>query len=275
MVLGAIVGDIVGSRFERSNYRSKDFALFTAENRATDDSMMTLAVAKALLKKFEYIKQEEATFDSHLLSKLTVEAMQEIGRKYPNRGYGGMFSRWLRSDDPKPYNSFGNGAAMRISPIAYATDSEEELIRYSEAVTSVTHNHPEGLKGAEATALAIFLARQKVSKTEIKRIISAQYYPLDFSLAEIRKTYRFDPTCQGTVPQAIVAFLEATSFEDALRNAISLGGDSDTLAAITGSIAEAYYGVPPAIKQHALTYLDADLIAIYQQWVTIFEEKAK
>lgn len=178
--------------------------------------------------------------------------MQEIGRKYPNCGYGGMFSKWVFSDDPQPYNSFGNGAAMRISPVGFAARTESEACRLSEVVTGVTHDHEEGIKGAEATAVAIYMARRGFTKGEIRDKIERNYYALDFRIENIRGTYKFNETCQDTVPQAIQAFLESTSFEDAIRTAISLGGDSDTLAAITGSIAEAYYGVPEEIKDKAL-----------------------
>lgn len=182
--------------------------------------------------------------------------MRELGRRYPHAGYGGSFITWLRVQEPRPYYSFGNGAAMRVSPCAYGAHTLKEAKKVSRAVTAVTHDHPEGIKGAEATTVAIFMARERRSKEDIRQLISRDYYPLNFTLDEIRPTYEFDVTCQGTVPQAIVAFLESTGFEDAIRNAISLGGDSDTLAAITGSIAEAYYGIPDDIRGQALQYLD-------------------
>lgn len=260
-MLGAIIGDIVGSRFEWDNIKTKEFELFTNESFVTDDSIMTLAVAKAIL-----LSQK----DLSRLNQFTVQSMQEVGRPYPNCGYGGMFQQWMYSDNPKPYHSFGNGAAMRISPCGFAADSLEEAIKLSQAVTEVTHNHPEGLKGAEATVVAIFLARTGHSISDIKQHIAQNYYPMDFSLDSIRDTYQFNETCQETVPQAIMAFLESTSFEDAIRNAISIGGDSDTLAAITGGIAQAYYGIPGEIRQSALSYLDARLLRIFQDFEAIY-----
>jgi ADP-ribosyl-[dinitrogen reductase] hydrolase len=250
-MLGAIVGDIVGSRFEFNNHRSKEFKLFDQACSITDDSIMTLAVAQALMETEKSMEPKRAyrfTDDYHrLLGQLTVKCMQEIGRKYPNCGYGSRFACWMFSDKPKPYNSFGNGAAMRISPAALAARSESEATRLSATITAVTHNHPEGIKGAEATVLAIYMAGHGCSKEEIRDRISKDYYPLDFSIEQIRPTYQFNAICQESVPQAITAFLESASFEDAIRTAISLGGDSDTIGAITGSIAEAYYGVPEEI----------------------------
>ena len=271
-MLGVIIGDIVGSRFEFNNYRGKDFELFTDDCKVTDDSIMTIAVAKAIMETKKLINPSPGIdrLDNNyysLLEKFAIKYMRAIGRKYPDSGYGGMFSRWIFSDNPKPYNSFGNGAAMRISPVAYIASNECEVCRISEVITGVTHNHEEGLKGAEATAIAVYMARCGHTKDEIKNKIINNYYPLGFTIDEIRDTYQFNETCQGTVPQAIEAFLESTSFEDAIRTAISVGGDSDTLAAITGGIAEAYYEVPPAIKEKALSYLDDYLLSIYNSWV--------
>ena len=264
-MLGAIIGDIVGSRFEFNNFRSKDFALFTEKNEATDDSIMTLAVADAIMKtNREETKAEQVDV---LLEKAVVTSMQGIGRMYPFCGFGGMFYQWVFSSNPKPYNSFGNGAAMRISPVGFIAKSEEEAIRISKAITSVTHNHKEGIKGAEATVVAIYMARQGCSKEQIRERINREYYGLDFTMDEIRHSYQFNETCQETVPQAIQAFLESTSFEDAIRTAISVGGDSDTLAAITGGIAQAYYGIPKDIEKQALTYLDSNLRSIYDRWI--------
>jgi len=256
-MLGAIIGDIVGSRFEFNNIRTKDFELFAKNCQVTDDSIMTLAVAKAILA---------CDGDWSQLGRNAVKYMQEIGRKYPGCGFGGMFGKWVFSDKPAPYNSFGNGAAMRVSPCGFIARTEEEAILLSKKVTEVTHNHPEGLKGAEAVSVTVFMARNKLSKSDIKKRIEKDYYTLNFTLDSIRDDYEFDETCQGTVPQAIVAFLESDSFEDAIRNAISLGGDSDTLAAITGSIAEVFYGVPSDLKSEALTYLDRELLNIYKEW---------
>lgn len=269
-MIGAIIGDIVGSRFEFNNHRSKDFDLFTRDCFPTDDSIMTLAVAKAIMETGKRMEPSagdgcQSEYD-RLLGQMAIKYMQEIGRRYPDCGYGRMFASWVFSENPKPYNSFGNGAAMRISPAGFAARTESEAISLSKTITSVTHNHEEGIKGAEAVVVAIFMARQGYSKSAIRERIEKDYYALDFTIDEIRPAYTFNETCQKTVPQAIACFLEADSFEDAVRTAISLGGDSDTIAAITGAIAEAYYGVPGDIRDKALSYLDADLLAIYEEW---------
>lgn len=270
-MLGAIVGDIVGSPYEFNNHRSKDFPLFTRASFVTDDSIMTLALAKALMETARNLDREDEAFYP-LLSEMAVKYMQEVGRPYPDCGYGGRFFSWIYSDQPQPYRSYGNGAAMRVSPAGFFAESLEEAIKLSYTVTAVSHNHPEGIKGAEATAVAIFLARQGASLEDISCYIQDHYYDLDFSLDEIRPVYQFNETCQKTVPQAIQAFLESHSFEDAIRNAISIGGDSDTLAAITGAMAQAYYGVPPDIRKQALTYLDSRLLAIYYEWEAFISE---
>jgi len=260
-MLGAIVGDVVGSIYEFHNHRSKDFPLFNKKCFATDDSIMTLAIAKALV---EWKK------NGGDLSKLAVKYMQEIGRPYPYCGYGGRFLGWIYDKYPLPYNSFGNGAAMRVSPVAYVADSIEEVKELSKAVTEVSHNHPEGIKGAEATAVATWMALHDYRMEEIRRYICENYYKLDFTLDDIRDTYRFNETCQDTVPQAIEAFLESDSFEDAIRCAISVGGDSDTLAAITCGIAGAYYGVPEKIGKKTRTYLDQRLTAVLDEFEATF-----
>ena len=248
-MLGAIIGDIAGSRFEWNNIKCKDFELLSHSKgcRPTDDSIMSLAVAQAIL---------DCNGEYNELKRHAVSRMQELGRRYPNAGYGGSFHKWIYADDPHPYNSWGNGSAMRVSACGFAAGSLDEAIMLSRAVTEVTHNHPEGIKGAEATAVAIYLARKGKSMAEIKDHIVAHYYKIEFKLAEIRANYTFDVSCQGSVPQALEAFFESTGFEDAIRNAISIGGDSDTIAAITGGIAEAYYGIPAEIRQLALTFLD-------------------
>jgi type I restriction enzyme M protein len=271
-MLGAIIGDIVGSRFEWNNHKDKDFELFTEDCRMTDDSIMTLAVAKTLMETERALGsvvngQERNNEYYILLEKMSIQNMQAFGRRYADCGFSRTFFQWIVSDDPQPYNSFGNGAAMRISPVAYLGRTEKEIQRLSETVTGVSHNHAEGLKGAEATATAIFMARCGSSKSDIRNRISGKYYPLDFTLDGIKDSYRFTTDCQATVPQAIAAFLESTSFEDAIRNAVSLGGDSDTLAAIAGAIAEAYYGIPEGIKEQALTYFDEELLSVYEEWV--------
>lgn len=252
-MLGAIIGDIVGSRFEWNNNKSKQFDLLTYKCSVTDDSIMTLAIAKALL---------ESKSDYSDLSENAVKYMQNIGQHYPNCGYGGHFREWIYSDNPKPYNSYGNGAAMRVSACGFVANTLEEVKQLSKSVTEVTHNHSEGIKGAEATAVAIFLARSGKNLLEIRDYITKNYYPLNFSLDEIRDNYEFNESCQGTVPQALEAFFESKNFEDAIRNAISIGGDSDTIAAITGGIAGAYYGIPTDIRKHALTFLDERLLKI-------------
>ena len=258
-MLGAIIGDISGSRFEWNNIKTKEFELLTHYCHPTDDSNMTLAIAQAILQSKGNMKN---------LADNAVASMRELGKKYP-RGYGGGFKRWIHSPAPKPYNSWGNGSAMRVSPCAWATSSMEEALKMSDIVTEVTHNHPEGMKGARAVTAAIFMARQGASILEIRDHIHETYYPLDFTLEQIRPTYSFDVSCQGSVPQAIEAFLESTSFEDTIRNAISIGGDSDTIAAIAGSIAEAYYGIPSDLRKHALTFLDKTQLDI----LNAFEEK--
>lgn len=273
-MLGAIIGDIAGSRFERRPYKKKDFELFTKDCRVTDDSITTIAVAKAMMETEKAIGSREKNGEYYrLLEKLTVQYLQEYGRKYPDSGFGGMFYQWIFSSHPKPYNSFGNGAAMRISPAGFAANTEKEALRLSDVITGVTHNHEEGLKGAKATAVAIYMARNGAVKEEIRAKISREYYPLDFTLDEIRGTYKFYVTCQETVPQAIVSFLESDSFEDAIRNAISLGGDSDTLGAITGSIAEAFYGVPGELKEKAFSYLNQELVSVVHEWETLLQKR--
>lgn len=264
-MIGAIIGDIVGSRFEHFNHKSKVFELFTPKNSFTDDTVMTLAVAKAII---ETKKQDLIEKDYYqVLEKLTIKYMQELGRKYPYAGYGNMFYQWIMSSNPKPYNSFGNGSAMRISPVGFLAQSLEEALKHAEVISSVTHNHPEGIKGAQAVVTCIYLAKRRYAKDDIRSEINEKYYNINFTLDEIRSTYHFNVTCQGSVPQAIVAFLEGTSFEDTIRNAISIGGDSDTIACIAGAIAECYFGVPEDIKNKALSYLDDDLSRIYQEWL--------
>ncbi|MBQ9241446.1 MAG: ADP-ribosylglycohydrolase family protein [Duodenibacillus sp.] len=252
-MIGALVGDIVGSRFEFDNFRSKSFALFAENCSFTDDSVMSLALCDALAA---------CEGDWSSLGARAVQSMQSVGRHYPFCGYGGRFHRWIFSGDPKPYNSWGNGSAMRVSGCIWAARSLEEAKLLSRIVTEVTHNHEEGIKGAEATAVAGFMALHGSSRDEIRDYVASHYYPLDFTLDAIRDTYRFNESCQGTVPQAIEAFLEGTSFEDAIRGAVSIGGDSDTLAAITGGIAEAFWGVPDEIRAKALAYLDERLAGI-------------
>lgn len=261
-MLGAIIGDIAGSRFERTPTKSKDFAFLPPDQgcRVTDDSVMTLAVADAILAC-------GGTYDD--LSRQAVRAMRALGRAYPDAGYGGRFGQWLQSPDPRPYHSYGNGAAMRVSPCGLAAASLEEALFLADQVTGVTHDHPEGMKAARAVASSIYLARTGASMADLRAHIQAHYYTIDFTLDQIRPAYEFDISCQGSVPQAFAAFFESTDFEDAVRGAISLGGDSDTIGAITGSMAEAYYGVPARLRQQALAFLDRRQKAI----LTAFEAR--
>jgi ADP-ribosylglycohydrolase len=234
-MFGAILGDIIGSPYEFDlGDKSKEFPLFSKGSQFTDDTVMTVAVAQALLEV-----GKDASLDD--IRQNVVQSMRSWGNRYPYAGYGHRFSNWLDWDEPKPYNSFGNGSAMRVSPCGLIANELSEALSLAKASAEVTHNHPEGIKGAQAVAGAVFLAKQHKEKDEIADFIRTNFYDLDFTLEDIRASYRFNETCQGTVPQAIVAFLESTSFEDAIRNAVSLGGDCDTLTAITGSIAWAYY----------------------------------
>ena len=248
-MLGAIIGDIAGSRFEWHNIKSKDFELFGAGCCPTDDSFMTLALADALTV---------SRLDFSDLSVCAVRFMQSWGRRHPDAGYGPRFWEWLNSSEPRPYNSLGNGAAMRVSPAGYAAGSLAEAKMLAREITEVTHNHPEGLKAAEAVAAAIFLARAGLPLPEIRAYIDRNYYSMNFTLDEIRPHYSFNMTCQGSVPQAFMALFESSGFEDAIRNAISIGGDSDTIAAIAGGMAEAVYGIPPEIRKKAMDYLDEE-----------------
>ena len=264
-MLGAITGDIVGSRFEFRNIKFKKFDLFSERCFFTDDTVLTLAIAKAFLECDENFGN---------LTELAEKHLRKYGKAY-KKGYGYMFREWLDEENPKPYNSFGNGAAMRVSACGFAAKSLDEAKALSEAVTKTTHDHPEGLKGAEATAVAIYLAKTGSSKRKIRNYINKHYYKLDFKLDEIRDTYQIDISCQGSVPQAIEAFLESKSFEDAIRNAISIGGDSDTIAAIAGSIAEAYYGIPEKIAEKAKSYLDEPLLEVLTEFQNTFQTQKR
>lgn len=246
-MLGAIIGDIVGSIYEFKSDKTKDFELFTDKCRLTDDSMMTIAVGCACAKA-EFSDEED-------FKSWVIYYMRKIGREFPSAGYGYHFYRWIKSDFMGAYNSYGNGSAMRVSSVAWVANSLEGAETLAKWSAEVTHNHPEGVKGAQAVAAAIYLARSGKSKIEIKDYIEKNYYKLDFTLDEIRPTYKFDVTCQGSVPQAIQCFLESTDFEDAIRNAISLGGDGDTLGAIAGAIAEAFYGISEDIMLKGSEYI--------------------
>lgn len=263
-MIGAIVGDVVGSRFEFHNHRDKEFPLFTNSCKVTDDSIMTTAIAIAVMDYKEHGRP---------LDEAAVHWMRRIGQPYKNAGYGGRFAQWMYSSDPKPYNSFGNGAAMRVSACAWAADTMADAMEMSDEVTKVTHNHPEGIKGARAITAAIFMARTGCSKDEIYEFIDQNYYSLNKSVNKIRETLQFDETCQVTVPVAIQCFYESEDFEDCLRLAISVGGDSDTIAAIACSIAEAYYGVPENIREKVLTFVPQQLKDILFRFEEIYEEE--
>lgn len=251
---GAILGDIIGSPFEFDRGdKTKDFKLFSRRSHFTDDSVMTLAVCEALLK----VGQNAAVKE---IEDAVITSMQSWGRRYPHEGYGGYFRHWLTARHPEPYNSFGNGSAMRVSAAGWLYDSLEKTRVVAKATANITHNHPEGIKGAEATASAIFMARNGSSKEEIKKYIENEFhYDLNRTLDEIRPSFHMDETCQKTVPEAIIAFLEARDFEDAIRNAVSLGGDTDTLGAITGSIAEAYFGISEALISECRNRINKDM----------------
>jgi ADP-ribosylglycohydrolase len=243
-MIGAIAGDIIGSVYENNPIKTKDFPLFSPGCSFTDDSVLSIAIAKAILDDQSYL-----------------QAVLEIGRRYPHAGYGGAFFRWLYSSNPRPYNSWGNGSAMRVSPVGFAFDSTEVVLREAARTAELSHNHPEGIKGAQATALAVFLNRTTKDKGRVKAEVMKLFgYDLNRTVKSIRPAYKFDISCQGTVPEAIIAFLDSHSYDDAIRNAISLGGDSDTLACITGGIAEAYYGpIPQHIREKVKQVLTDDL----------------
>lgn len=248
---GAIAGDIIGSPYEGRNIRRTDFSLFSYASRFTDDTVLTVALADSILTGENY------TYSLH-----------RYFRRYPRAGYGGAFNQWALSGDTEPYNSWGNGSAMRVSPVGWAYATLEEVLQRAEISAAVTHNHPEGIKGAQAVAAAIFLARTGHTKAEIQEYVESTFgYPLDDTLERLRATYTFAVSCQGSVPQAIMAFLQSDDFESTVRNAISIGGDSDTIACIAGSIAHAFYGdIPDAIWQAASYRLDAPLLAIISEF---------
>lgn len=255
-MIGAILGDIVGSVYEFDNIKTKIFPLFSRDSSYTDDSIMTIAVADWLLHGGDLIK-----------------VMQHYGNKYPcpMGGYGGRFGSWLHEKNPQPYNSWGNGAAMRVSAVGWYLDTLERTLEVAEETAVVTHNHPEGIKGAQATAVAVFLARNGASKEEIRNFVENSFkYDLHRTCDDIRPAYTFDESCQGTVPEAIVAFLDSTDFEDSIRLAVSLGGDSDTLACITGGIAEAFYkdGISVDMVKKVRSLLDADLWKVIEEFRT-------
>lgn len=251
LILGAVTGDIIGSVFEWNNVKTTDFQLFNPRTDFTDDSVLTIATMDSILSGMDY-----------------AAAYQSYGRNYPGRGYGGYFSSWIHVPDPRPYNSFGNGSAMRVSPVGWAYDNLDEVLYQAKRSSEVTHNHPEGIKGAQATAVAVFMARKGSGKGDIKKYVQDTFgYDLERRIDDIRPGYRFNETCQGTVPEAIIAFLESNDYEDAIRLAISLGGDSDTLACITGGIAEAFYKeIPGWIVENTLRLLPSEVINLIREF---------
>ena len=257
-MLGALIGDIIGSVYEFNNIKSTDFELFYEESYFTDDTVMTLAVAKWLI-------EDDTHTEQHL-----IRCMQELGRRYPDAGYGGTFYRWIFQDDPQPYNSWGNGAGMRVSPVGLYAKTLDEALRLAEITASVSHNHPEGIKGAQAIASCVFLCKEGKTKVEIKDYIENTFgYDLTRTIDEIRPNYRFDVSCQGSVPEAIIAFLEGNSFEEVLRLAISLGGDSDTIACMACGIAACMYPIPDDIAEICDEILTDDLRWIKNKFIDI------
>lgn len=238
-MLGAICGDIIGSRFERFNRKSKEFDLFHEDCRMTDDSVLTIAIADAYMNNKDY-----------------AETVVQYARQYPTAGYGGSFTNWVDSADHKPYNSWGNGSAMRVSALPWLIDNANTLLEEAKKSAEITHNHPEGIKGAQAIAIAVYVAKTE-DKPAIKRVIENEFgYDLNRTVKYLQETYQFDVSCQGSVPEAIICFLESENYEDCIRNAISIGGDSDTIACMAGAIAEAYYkGVPMSIMSKAATVI--------------------
>ncbi len=248
---GALAGDIIGSVYEQHSIKKTDLPLFDERCRFTDDTVLTIATAEALL-------DEKPDFAA---------AYQRWAIRHPGAGYGGTFRKWMRLEDPHPYNSFGNGSAMRVAPVAYVAKSIDQTLELAKKSAEVTHNHPEGIKGAQAVALAVFFARKKIGRLEIRNEIEQRFgYDLHRTLASIRPDYSFDVTCQGSVPESIICFLEASDCESAIRNAISLGGDADTMACIAGAIAGAYYGVSLALRNEVKEIIPESM----QQVITRF-----
>lgn len=258
-MLGAVCGDIIGSVFERNNVKHKNFSLFSSKSRFTDDTVLTVAVA-----------------DSIVNHKHFSSSIHRYSNMYPNAGYGSNFKKWFKSKHPRPYGSYGNGSAMRVSPAGFAYNTLDEVLEISKKTSEISHNHPEAVKGAQAVASSIFLARQGKDKQEIKNFIEDRFqYDLSKGLDEIRQNYKFDVSAQGSVPQAVIAFLESADYEDALRNAISIGGDSDTIACMCGGIAEAYYKViPQEIIDSALRILPKPFTEIIKKFYSVYMQNS-
>ncbi|NOZ90724.1 MAG: ADP-ribosylglycohydrolase family protein [Epsilonproteobacteria bacterium] len=249
-MLGAIAGDIIGSYYEFHKIKTKEFKLFHPKSKFTDDTTLSMAIAKSLLDNEPYL-----------------DNVVDFGLRYFEVGYGGSFKRWLKSENHEPYNSWGNGSAMRVNPIAWAFDTEEKVLEEARKSAEITHNHPEGIKGAEATALAIFMARNGATKEAIREQISTQFgYDLKRTVDEIRPDYKFEVSCQKSVPESIICFLDSNSFEDCIRNCVSLGGDADTMGAIASGIAEAYYGIPEEIEKRIWNYLSDEFREILKRF---------
>jgi len=269
-MLGAIIGDTVGSRFEFDNNHTKDFEFLTKECRPTDDSVMTIAIADAIMQW-----DQEGRPSYGRLSELAAESMRMWGRAYPRAGYGGHFAMWLVDDSMGPYNSCGNGSAMRVSPVGWAATSLEECIAMSRAVTEVTHNHPDGIKGAEATAVQVFLARQGMGLSDLRRYEVDHYYPIDHDLKWYLANYKWHSLCNGTCQPAYECLYGSTDYEDAIRNCMAVGGDCDTTGAICGAIAEAVYGIPDNLQTRIRYYLTDDQLEVVDGFRRKFVELAK
>ena len=260
-MLGAMIGDIVGSVYEWNNWKDKRFKLFHPQCRMTDDSVMTAAVASALLSSDLH--------DLEMFKENLVAEMHRFGKAYPGLGYGPRFEKWLVQGSTKPYGSLANGSAMRVSPVAWVAETMEECLALAKASAEVTHDHPDGIAGAQALAGAVFLAKMGERKEVIRDFVE-NYYSLDFTLDGIREEYQFDVSCAGSVPQAIVAFLEATGFEDAIRNAVSIGGDSDTIACMAGAVAAAFYGIPKDIREEAGPFIDGEVRNVLDRFTRLY-----
>ena len=260
-MLGALIGDIAGSPYEWSNCKSKDFPLLEPRCRMTDDSVMTAAVASAVLMG------DLENLDAFRQNVIT--EMRRLGNQFPGLGYGPRFERWLKAEAPQPYHSLGNGSAMRVSPVAWAAESLSQCLALAKASAEVTHDHPDGIAGACCVAGAVYLARTGADKEAIRDHVT-RYYPLNFTLDEIREAYQFDVSCAGSVPQAMEAFLEAADFEDAIRGAVSIGGDSDTIACMAGAVAAAFYGIPRDIREAALPFLEGEVRNIFDRFIQVY-----